>query len=519
MSKREILIELLKKSLGERLSILEKNEKEAEDSLKLITTSFDTFSKKISSIVKLREEKISKEKGEELKKHNVKQTQENPKLKKKETFAKPIKKPSVIITNINNKKNIPEKNSEKIPEKKTHIAKTKSSANLNMKKPYERVRGKSFGRLPTEVGIGRNTIAINPTGNTKKKITGNKKEKEKDKDNALNDLPQRHTIGGLMSKRPMRTSKSMGKLGNKPSLKKTQENKKKREEVQKMVNNIKIENKENKVEDIDVFEEIKVEILPPTLMSCYKEGILEKSILPFLTKKEQFLLFTSNKSLAKLNISILKDTISSYKQTFDILIGETIDDKIKSLEEKYTQDEINAPMKNFELSKGTQKAIGLLDEDLYLRIFIRPVQEKTLDEIAIIYRIFCQFLGLEDLAEIKNDKIFWEKFSKYILDNKGEKLSQFCTESASKFILNDKNILKVKEMSKDINEKLKPKYWSKICATTGFFSFIIKDVAEYTGIVEDKKTQPRRIKANYLYVKGLFEKIDTFVKFLEGLQI
>ena len=65
MSKREILIELLKKSLGERLSILEKNEKEAEASLQLITTSFDTFSKKISSIVKLREEKISKEKGED----------------------------------------------------------------------------------------------------------------------------------------------------------------------------------------------------------------------------------------------------------------------------------------------------------------------------------------------------------------------------------------------------------------------------------------------------------------------
>lgn len=515
MSKREILIELLKKSLGERLSKLEKNEKEAEASLKLITTSYDTFSKKISSIVKLREEKVAKEKAEELKKHNANKPQENPKLKKKETITKPSKKPSVNITNITNinKKNIPEKN----PEKKTHIAKTKSSANLNMKKPIERVRGKSIGRLPTEVGLGRNTIAINPTtgNNNKKKVSGTKKEK----DNTLNDLPQRHTIGGLMTKRPMRTSKSMGKLGNKPSLKKTHENKKKGEEVQKMVNNIKIENKENKVEDVDVFEEIKVEVLPPTLMTCYKEGILEKSILQFLTKKEQFMLFTSNKSLAKLNISILKDTISSYKQTYDVLIGETIDDKIKSLEEKYTQEEMNEPMKNFELSKGAQKAIGLLNEDLYLRIFIRPVQEKTLDEIVIIYRIFSQFLGLEDLAEIKSDKIFWEKFSKYVLDNKGEKLSQFCTESASKFIFNDKNILKIKEMSKDKIEKLKPKYWSAICPTTGFFSFIIKDAVEYTGIVEDKKTQPRRIKANYLYAKSLFEKLDTYVHFLEGLQI
>ena len=105
------------------------------------------------------------------------------------------------------------------------------------------------------------------------------------------------------------------------------------------------------------------------------------------------------------------------------------------------------------------------------------------------------------------------------MDNKGEKLSNFCNESISKFIFDDKNILKVKEMSIDISEKLKPKYWSKICPTTGFFAFIIKDLVEYTGIVEDKKTQPSRIKANYIYVKGVLEKLDKFLKFLESLNI
>ena len=42
-----------------------------------------------------------------------------------------------------------------------------------------------------------------------------------------------------------------------------------------------------------------------------------------------------------------------------------------------------------------------------MRIFIHPVQEKFLDEISIIYRIFYQFLGINDLVNIKNDKIFW----------------------------------------------------------------------------------------------------------------
>ena len=518
MSKKEILIELLKHSLGERLTKLEKSEKDAEASLKLISTTYDGFSKKISAMVKSLEEKAQKEKPEETKKH-INKPQENQKQKKKEVISKPVKKPN-ITNNVStiNKKNIPEKTSEKVTEKKTHIPKTKSSANLNSKKPLEHVRGKSIGgiRLPTE--SGRNTIAINPIGNNiKKKILGGNK-KEKEKDNLMNLAPSRNTIGGTLSKKTMRTSKSMGKLNNKPTLKKIKD--KKKDEIQKMVNEIKIENKETIVDELQNEEiKVKVEIIPPTLMSCYKKGILEKSILQFLTRKEQLELFACNKSLAKLNIQILNNTVTSYKKAYDVLIGETIDDKIKKLEENYTKDELNEPIKTFELSRGAVKAIGLLEDELYMRLFIRPVQDKVLDEIVIIYRIFCQFLGKGEFTEIKSDKIFWEKFAKYVLNNKGEKLSNFCNESISKFIFDDKNILKVKEMSIDISEKLKPKYWSKICPTTGFFAFIIKDLVEYTGIIEDKKTQPSRIKKNYIYVKGLLEKMDKFLKFLEGLNI
>ena len=517
MSKKEILLELLKKSLGDRLTKLEKKEKEAEASLKLISTTYDGFSKKISTLVKLREEKISKEKLEEMKKHGNKQIEMGKSKKREMPPSKLVKKHNAANNNINTKKIV----SEKISDKKSNFVKTKSSANFNQKKPAERVRGKSIGRLNTEVI--RNTIGINPTGNNiKKKIIGGIK-KEKEKDNFLNEAPRRNTIAGNVVKKPIRTSKSMGKLANKPSLKKNQ-NKKKEEEIQKMVNNITIEDKdENKDENKDLTaelyneEEVKEEILPPTLMTCFTKGILEKSILQYLTINEQIMLFACNKSLSKLNINILKDTVSQYKQSYDILIGETIDDKIKNLEEKYSKEELNEPIKNFELSKSTLKAIGLLDDDLYLRIFVRPVQEKILDEISVIYRIFCQFLKLNDLTEIKNDKLFWQKFSKYILDNKGEKLSQFCNESASKFIFDDKNILKVKSMAKDLNEKLKPKYWTNICGTTGFFVFMIKDAVEYAGVLEDKKTQPSRIKANYLYIKSLLKKLDNYIHFFEGI--
>ena len=111
MSKREILIELLKQALGERLNKLEKNEKEASASLKLISTTYDGFSKKISALVKLREEKLSKDKAEEIKKHGNK-TQDIGKAKKKEPLSKTNKRQN-LANNLNVKKNIVDKTSEK----------------------------------------------------------------------------------------------------------------------------------------------------------------------------------------------------------------------------------------------------------------------------------------------------------------------------------------------------------------------------------------------------------------------
>ena len=274
---------------------------------------------------------------------------------------------------------------------------------------------------------------------------------------------------------------------------------------------------ENNIEELK--EEIKIETPPPTLLTCQKNGIIEKSILQFLTKSEQIALSSCNKSFASLVLGLLKDKLSKYKNICDIFIGQTMDDKINSLEAKYSQEELNAPIKEFELSRGCSKALGLLDEELYLRVFNRAPPEKTLDEIVIVYKLFCQLLNKEDLVQIKDDKKFWEQFSSYILENKGDKLSEFCIKCTTQFNFDNKNIFKLKEMAKNKVEKLKPAYFGKICGTTGLFVFLIKDVLEYCGAIEDKKTPGNRIKANYEYQKSLFDDLDKYIKFLEGLNV
>ena len=504
MDNKELLLNLLKNSLGNRLTKLEKKYNEEESSLKLIKTSFNGFTKKISDLIKLREQKIAKDKIEEQKKLAKKQAEEARKNKKKEPPSKGGRK-SIMNSNMGKKANT--------TNKLNTITKTKSSMNLN-KKPLERKRGKSVSRLNTDTGeMSRNTIGAN---NSRRKTLGKK-------DTQATEPPRRNTIGG---KKGLKPSRSMGKLLNKPTLKKASsgDNKKKEiEEMQKMVNNIKIQNKdlekeeEKKEEEEEKKEEPKIELPPPTLISCHENGILEKSILPFLTIKERINLFSTNRKFALLALSSLKDKLSFYKKVCDVFIGQTMDDKIRSLEAKFSQEELDAPLKNFEVSRGCAKAITLLDEELYLRVFMRTPPEKTLEEIVIVYKIFCQLLKKEDYVNINDNKIFFDKFSKFIMENKGDKLSEFCLKCVSEFNFDNKNILKLKEMAKDKSEKLKPAYFGKICGTTGLFVFIVKDCLEYCGAIEDKKTPGNRIKSNYLYQKTIFDDLNKYITFLEGL--
>jgi len=476
----------------------------------------------VETLIKLREQKIAKDKLEAEKKLAAKQAEEARKAKQKQGAQRTTRKTNLNATTHR-------KINDKIGDKKHTFTKTKSTANLT-KKPLSKFRGKSLNRLNTTTEGGLSSRNTTMGTNTSRRKTLTKKED-------TTKGPKRNTIGAV--KKGLRQSKSMGKLLNKPTLKKASnpgDDKKhdEIEEMKKMLNNIKIQEKEPKpeaekeVEEVKIIEEkkdeekkdeIKIEQAPqvqPTLMSCYQEGILEKSIIQYLTEKEQITLFLSNKKLSSLALGILKKKLSEFNNAFDLYIGQTIDNRISTLEAKYSKEDLEAPLKNFEISRGASKALGLLDEELYLRVFTAPVAEKTLEEIIIVYKLFCQLLKMEDFVQIKDDKIFWEKMSKFILDNKGNKLSDFCVRCVLKFNFDDKNIFKLKQLAKDKSEKLKPGYFSKICGTTGLFIFLIKDALEYCGAVEDKKTPPSRIKSNYLYAKTVFEGINKCINFLEG---
>ena len=255
----------------------------------------------------------------------------------------------------------------------------------------------------------------------------------------------------------------------------------------------------------------------PNLVSCYQVGILENSISQFLTEKEKLILSFSCRKLSFLAIEILKNKFAIFNEVFGLYNWQNIDDKLRNLEEKFSKEELETPLKDFEISRGSSKALFHLNDEMFLRIFTNPVPENILGEIVIVYKLFCQLLKMEDFVLIKDDKIFWEKISKFILDNKGNKLGDFFKKCAHRFNFDNKNIFKLKKLAKDKSEKLTMGNFRKICGTTGLFVFFIKNALEYCGVIETERTPPRRIKSNYLFAKTLYD-VNKYISFLEEIR-
>ena len=201
-----------------------------------------------------------------------------------------------------------------------------------------------------------------------------------------------------------------------------------------------------------------------------------------------------------------------------ITLSNTIEDQIQNIRNKYNKEELDSPKQAFSLSKGSIKAIDLLDDDTYNKIFKIEKLEPPLDKIIIVYRIFFQLLNKKEYVKIKNDGLFWEKTRNYILNNNNGKTGCFFKGSVKDFIFTNENIYELKKLVNGIENTLKPSYFCDICQTTGLVIFVIKDSLEYCGIIyKDKKTMPSLL-LNYLEcIQTKINKLNNYIEEIKNL--
>ena len=290
------------------------------------------------------------------------------------------------------------------------------------------------------------------------------------------------------------------------------------------------ETNEEKQKNIIKSEEIpKVkEIETPKIESYRQISILElihdaakfsPIFFTFLTLKD-LLEFTSiSKKIKRQRIYIFNLQTKNILNYIGMENEENLDNKIKDYEENYSINKLNEPFIEFHLSKGAIRAIQLLNNNTYSKIFGRPVLEEKYNPIYIVYRLLFIFFGEQDIAQIFDDKLFWIKCTEFLSSNsENGKIGDFISKKFENYKCDNKTIYLIEKLMKGKKDNISPSYYSKICGSTGLLIFVIKELLEYSGIIIDnKKTQLSRIYQNLKYFKNMIDVLSNFNRTLENL--
>jgi len=225
----------------------------------------------------------------------------------------------------------------------------------------------------------------------------------------------------------------------------------------------------------------------------------------FLNKTELSTMLGVNKKISKLSINQLKINIKNEIQA--------IEDKIKVLKEKNSLVELTKEIPSFTVARGTIKAVELLNEAMYNKLFSNPVVPN--EDILMPYRIYFQLVN-HSYAAIKDDKEFWENCCRYFLTENNGRTGDLINNSVKNFDYSEENLYKILKIIGNREKRITPTYYSKTCGTTGLIIFLIKDSMEYASVIIDKKTIPARTYKLYNYiittVKQKLDRLDEFEK-------
>ena len=227
----------------------------------------------------------------------------------------------------------------------------------------------------------------------------------------------------------------------------------------------------------------------------------------------------NNNNISSENNSIINNNTKSNIQNENSFINnksnslenqiKNIENSINELKNLYSIDELtNENFNEFILTRGASKAIELLNDKLYFKLFKNENFPNI--EIIIVYKIYFQLVNKEkNIIEEKDIEIFWKKVKEYFLNknNNNIQIGNLLENQFKQLDFSKENFVKIYNLCEGKINKLTPVYYSKICATTGLFIFLIKDALEYLGIINDKKkTQINRMYQNLCFLLEIKKK-------------
>ena len=242
----------------------------------------------------------------------------------------------------------------------------------------------------------------------------------------------------------------------------------------------------------------KIKIIVNYLKDINNHGL--DMLIEFLDKATQMKLVKLSKNLGQ---KILTNMITKTEKEYLDL-----QNKFKAYQDKFPADcqkEFDFTSNCFTMSRGAAKAIELLNDTIYLKLFTSDADPA--EELKVVYRIYFMFIE-HPISKIEDGKEFWKACCNYFLteDKTGINiiynlnLGTLIGNLVKNFKFSNENIYNIGKISEKHINKIAPVYFSRICGTTGLLIFLIKDALEYAGLIsQEKKTPPYRIYSNHLY--------------------
>ncbi len=173
----------------------------------------------------------------------------------------------------------------------------------------------------------------------------------------------------------------------------------------------------------------------------------------------------------------------------------------------------------FILTRGATKAVELLNDSLYAKIF----KEDTIpiDDIIMIYRLFFYLTNNSQVAELSESREFWSACCHQFNSIPNVMIGKYILDMIPNLNFSNENLFKMHKLLGNNSNKITPTHFSKLCGTTGLFLFLLKDAFEYCGILPDsKKTPPYNAykfeKYYSEFVQSAIDKLNNILDRIKG---
>ena len=222
-------------------------------------------------------------------------------------------------------------------------------------------------------------------------------------------------------------------------------------------------------------------------------------IIKYLTNEDIVNLISVNKlfrkNFLKQIIFNLKEEKNKYKELISCFNENNVG-------EKYNIDKMI-------MSNKTEKATQLLNDSHLNQLFIQ--KEPPSKDILLIYYLYFQMIN-HPISNLKsNNKEFWNKCCEYFNKEENGKTGIVLEKNFKKLNLTPQNIYKILKLLDGDLIKINLTHFSKICRTTGLFTFYIKDILNFLGITNEKTLSNN----SYWTFKDIIELIKNKIEILK----